>query len=321
MISIKYLTEQIGIHYDGDDFELSSINTLKDANNNELSFLENPKYIADVKETKAKAVLIHPRNIDSLPKDCIAIATEEPYLKLALATALFSKPPFEAGSPKSISQSATIMPNVYVGKDATMRDGATIMSGAYIGDGVIIGENTLIYPNVTIYRDCIIGKNCIIHAGCVIGSDGFGFAHTKQGEHIKIYQNGNVILEDNVEIGANSAVDRAVFGSTIVREGTKIDNLVQIGHNSDIGERVIICGQAGIAGSSVLGRNVVMGAQSGSAGHLKIGDFATVAARGGVTKSIDGGFGKIYAGFPAIEHRDWLKQQASISRLGKKGTK
>jgi UDP-3-O-[3-hydroxymyristoyl] glucosamine N-acyltransferase len=190
------------------------------------------------------------------------------------------------------------------------------MAGAYIGDFSTVGSNTIIYPSATIYHHTQIGENCIIHAGAVIGSDGYGFAHTKTGEHIKIYQNGNTIIEDDVEIGANSTIDRAVFGSTYIRRGTKLDNLVQIGHNCDIGEHTLMAGQAGIAGSTSMGRNVVMGGQSGTAGHLHIGDFATVAGKGGVTKSLKGG--EVYAGFPAIRHSVWLKLQAKISRLVKK---
>jgi UDP-3-O-[3-hydroxymyristoyl] glucosamine N-acyltransferase len=315
MMTLQEIAQAIGILC-SENGEIRGLNTLKDAGEYELSFLESPKYIEDLKRTNARAVLIHPKNVEFLPSGTFGLITEEPYLKLALATKLFAKPPYEVGEPKSVAKSAKIMPNVYIGKDAVVGENVTLMSGAYVGDGVVIGDGSLIYPNVTVYRDCVIGKNCIIHASAVIGSDGFGFAHTKQGEHVKIYQNGVVIIEDDVEIGANTAIDRAVFGSTLVKAGAKIDNLVQIGHNCEIGERVIICGQAGLAGSSVLGTNVVMGAQSGSAGHLSIGDFATIAARGGVTKSIIGG--KIYAGFPLIEHKEWLKQQATISRLFKK---
>ncbi|MEF3191553.1 MAG: UDP-3-O-(3-hydroxymyristoyl)glucosamine N-acyltransferase, partial [Campylobacterales bacterium] len=173
--------------------------------------------------------------------------------------------------------------------------------------------------NVVVYRDCVIGNRCIIHAGTVIGSDGYGFAHTRSGEHVKIYQNGNVVVEDDVEIGANCTVDRAVFGSTIIRRGTKIDNLVQIGHNCDIGEYVLMAAQVGISGSTTLGRNVVMGGQSATAGHLTIGPFATIAARGGVTKSLSGH--KTYAGFPIMEHRLWLSLQALLARMVKRETK
>jgi UDP-3-O-[3-hydroxymyristoyl] glucosamine N-acyltransferase len=190
------------------------------------------------------------------------------------------------------------------------------MASAYVGDNVTVGSDTIIYPNVTIYHHSQIGNNCILHAGAVIGSDGYGFAHTKMGEHIKIYQNGNVIVEDEVEIGANSTVDRAVFGTTHIRKGTKIDNLVQIGHNCDIGEYSLLAGQAGIAGSTSTGRNVIFGGQSGTAGHLHIEDFVTIAGKAGVTKSLKGS--KTYAGFPAIEHPSWLKLQAKINGLIKR---
>ncbi|HIP03196.1 MAG TPA: UDP-3-O-(3-hydroxymyristoyl)glucosamine N-acyltransferase, partial [Campylobacterales bacterium] len=147
----------------------------------------------------------------------------------------------------------------------------------------------------------------------VIGSDGFGYAHTAEGAHVKIYHNGKVVFEDNVEIGANSCVDRAVFSQTIIKEGTKIDNLVQIGHNVEVGARCILVSQSGLSGSTKLGQNVVMGGQSATAGHLEIGDFATIAARGGVTKSIKGG--EVYSGFPLLKHKDWLKLQAKISKF------
>ena len=187
------------------------------------------------------------------------------------------------------------------------------MAGAYIGDDVSIGDNVIIYPNVSIYHHCHIGSNCIIHSGTVIGSDGFGFAHTKMGEHVKIYQNGNVVVEDDVEIGANCTIDRAVFGSTIIKKGAKLDNLIQIAHNCEIGEYSILTAQVGLAGSTILGRNVVMGGQSASAGHLKIGNFAQIAGMSGVTKSIDGG--KVYGGFPAIEQKEWLRNQAKLNLL------
>ncbi len=295
------------------DGDISSINTLKDANEHELSFIDNSKYIAELEKTKAKAVIVSPENMQYVPNGVITLVTTEPYLKLALATKLFARPQFEIGEPELIHSSAKIMPNVYIGKGAYIGTNCTIMSGAYIGDNVKIGDNTVIYPNVTIYRDCRIGSHCIIHAGTVVGADGFGFAHTKTGEHVKIYQNGIVIIEDDVEIGSNSTIDRAVFGATLVKTGVKIDNLVQVGHNCEIGEYSIMVSQSGVAGSTTLGRNVVMGGQCAIAGHLKIGAFATIAARGGVTKSIDGN--KIYSGFPLMEHKEWLKLQAKISKL------
>jgi UDP-3-O-[3-hydroxymyristoyl] glucosamine N-acyltransferase len=156
----------------------------------------------------------------------------------------------------------------------------------------------------------------MIHSGTVVGCDGYGFAHTKQGEHIKIYQNGNVVIEEDVEIGANCTIDRAVFDSTIIRKGSKLDNLIQIAHNCDLGEHTLMAAQSGLAGSTTLERNVVMGGQSATAGHLKVGAFATIAGKSGVTKSLEGG--KTYSGFPAIDHIAWLKIQAKISGLLKR---
>ena len=160
-----------------------------------------------------------------------------------------------------------------------MGDNVTILAGCYLGDNVTVGSDTLLHPNVTLYYDTQLGKQCIIHSGTVIGCDGYGFAHTKMGEHVKIYQNGNAVVEDDVEIGANCTVDRAVFGTTYIRKGVKLDNLIQIGHNCDVGEHSLFVSQSGLAGSTILGRNVVMGGQSATAGHLEIGAFATLAAR------------------------------------------
>lgn len=311
-MKLKEIAAYIGLECNS-TVEINAINTLKDAKADEISFIDSSKYLADLQNTKAAAVLTSEKNVEKVPSVVIALVTEEPYLKLALATKLFAKPYFEHGSPSMIPGTAEIMPNVHIGKKAIIGENVVLMSGAFIGDYAEIGDNTVVYPNVVVYRDCKVGKNCILHAGCVIGSDGFGFAHTKTGEHVKIYQNGIVVLEDDVEIGANTTIDRAVFGETRVKKGVKIDNLVQIGHNCEIGEYSIMVSQSGLAGSTILGRNVIMGGQSAAAGHVKVGDFATIAARGGVTKSLEGK--KVYGGFPLMEHKEWLKLQAKISKL------
>lgn len=206
------------------------------------------------------------------------------------------------------------MSNVYVGFNSSIGANCTIMSGAFIGDNVTIGNNTTIYPNVTVYRDCKVGNDCIIHAGTVIGSDGFGFANTKDGKYIKIYQNGNVEIGNDVEIGANCTIDRAVFNSTIIDDGVRIDNLVHIAHNCKIGRGCILVTQVGLSGSTTLHPYVVMGGQSATSGHLEIAAFTTIAARGGVTKTITEPK-KQWAGFPLFEHRQWLKLQGKISNL------
>ena len=295
--------------------EINALNTLTDSNENELTFLENKKYINDLKNTKAAAVLVTKENKDAVPSETIALVCDEPYLMLAKISKLFAPNVVEMDGEKPLIGAGTkVMPNVYIGKDSVIGSDCTIMAGAFIGDNVIIGNNTIIYPNVTVYRDCTIGSDCIIHAGTVIGSDGFGFANTKDGKYIKIYQNGNVIVGNDVEIGANCAIDRAVFKSTIIENGVRIDNLVHIAHNCKIGTGSILVGQVGLAGSSILNAYVVMGGQSATAGHLEIAAFSTIAARGGVTKSITEPK-KSWAGFPLFEHRQWLKLQGKISKL------
>ena len=297
------------------DIEITALNSLEDANINELSFLENPKYVEKLKSTKAGAVFVNKELLNEVPKGVVALVCDEPYLNLAKASKLFAPKFFETeGKEPIIGENTTIMPNVFLGKNSSIGENCTVMAGSFIGDNVQIGNNTIIYPNVTVYRDCKIGSDCIIHSGTVIGSDGFGFANTKDGKYIKIYQNGNVIIGSDVEIGANCTIDRAVFKSTIIEDGVRIDNLVHIAHNCKIGKGSVLVTQVGIAGSTTLQPYVVMGAQSGAAGHLEIAAFSTIAARGGVTKTIKEPK-KTWAGFPLIEHRNWLKLQGKISNL------
>ncbi|WP_353662292.1 UDP-3-O-(3-hydroxymyristoyl)glucosamine N-acyltransferase [Hydrogenimonas sp. SS33] len=314
---LSEIAGRVGLAFEGADTEIEGIATLKNADENHLSFLDNPKYLHDLSKTKAAAVLVSPRYADKVPEGTVALIDEEPYLKLALVSALFAPDVMkEEGAEPRIGEGCRIGPNVTFGKNVVVEGGVTIMPGCYIGDDVTIGEGSLLYPNVTLYHQTAVGRRCIIHAGTVIGSDGYGFAHTRTGEHVKLYQLGRVVIEDEVEIGANCAIDRGTLEETRIRKGTKIDNLVHVAHNCDIGAHSLITGQVGLSGSTKLGRNVVMGGQSGTAGHLEVGDFATIAARGGVTKSLPGG--KTYAGFPAIEHKKWLKLNALLMRLLKK---
>ena len=313
-MTLQEIVEFIGLN-NQEEKEITGLNTLLDSNENQLTFLENKKYINDLKNTKAAAVLVTKENINEVPAGTIALICDEPYLNLAKISKLFAPNVIEMDGEKPIVGGGTkVMPNVYIGKDSVVGSDCTIMAGAFIGDNVKIGNNTIIYPNVTVYRDCTIGNDCIIHAGTVIGSDGFGFANTKDGKYIKIYQNGNVTIGNDVEIGANCAIDRAVFNSTIIEDGVRLDNLVHIAHNCKIGRGSILVGQVGLAGSTILNAYVVMGGQSGTAGHLEIAPFTTIAARGGVTKSITEPK-KSWAGFPLFEHKQWLKLQGKISNL------
>jgi len=313
-VKLNELLKNIGLDTVQKDIEIDSIKDLSHADKNDISFITSEKYIDGLKDTKAGAIFITKDFLDFIPQDSIALICDDPYLYMAYASKYFKKDLLSKEYIKpDIDKSATVSDKATVGSNSKIGENSTVLPGAVIGENVVIGKNCTIYPNVTIYNDTRIGDNCTIHAGSVIGSDGFGYAHTKDGRHIKIYHNGNVIIEDSVEIGANCTVDRAVFGSTIIKRGSKIDNLVQIGHNCIIGENSILVSQVGLSGSTELGRNVVMGGQSATAGHLKIGDFATIAARGGVSKSIEGG--RVYGGFPLTLQKDWLKLQAKILKL------
>jgi UDP-3-O-[3-hydroxymyristoyl] glucosamine N-acyltransferase len=312
---LSQITKEIGVDFNGSDIKIDGIHTLSKASSSQLSFFTDTKYISQLSQTKAAAVFVDEKHADLLPSTTIVLITDEAYLKLAYASKFFAyKSSTKSTEPKT-GRGCDIDNSVHFGEGVTLGDNVTIMAGVYVGDGVSIGSNSLIYPNVTLYHHTKVGKNCIIHAGTVIGCDGYGFAHTKNGEHIKIYQNGVVVVEDDVEIGANCTIDRAVFGETIIREGAKLDNLIHIAHNCDVGEHTLMAAQVGLAGSSKLGRNVVMGGQSATAGHLEVGPFATIAGKCGVTKSLEGG--KTYAGFPAIEIKLWRKMQSRLMRLVK----
>ncbi len=311
---VTELANRLDIKYEGEDFEVEGISTLSEATRNEISFLENQKYLKDLPLTKAGAVFIREEQKSLLPKGVYALVTENPYLSMAYASKYFAKKLIrEKKFETKIGKNCIIDEKAHIGVNSQIGDGTIVFAGAFIGDNVTIGKNCVIYPNVTIYNDTVIGDDCRIHAGAVIGSDGFGYAHTKDGKHVKIYHNGRVVIENEVEIGANTTIDRAVFGSTIIKRGSIIDNLVQIGHNCEIGEYSVIVAQTGLSGSSKLGRGVIMGGQSATAGHLKIGDYAVIAARGGVTKSIKGG--ETYSGFPLMRHKEWLKLQGLLSRI------
>lgn len=296
-----------------EDKEIKAINMLHKATDDELSFIVDSNYIEALKATQASAVIVPSKFEAFVPQTTTALVSDEPYLAFARLSQLFTKALFSSNDEPVVANSAFVHSSAVLGNGSRVGKNSTIMPNVVIGENVTIGNNCTIYPNVTIYNDTKIGNACIINAGSTIGSDGFGFAHTKTGEHVKIHHNGNVVLEDDVDIGANTTIDRGVFGSTLIQKGCKIDNLVQIAHNCEIGEYSIIVAQCGISGSTTLGRNVVMGGQSATAGHLKIGAFTQLAARSGVTKNIEGN--QTYAGFPLMEHKRWLKLQAKISKL------
>ncbi len=299
----------------GEDVEVDSMNEIELASSSQLTFAVHKKYSPQVSASSSKAFLIVESLIESIPKNASYIVCDDVSLAMAYTTKLFAPKQIEPllnapiiGSDSYIDSMAKVENGSVIGSNVT------IMPGAYIGTKVSIKDNTIVHPNVTIYRDTIIGSDCIIHSGTVIGADGFGFSHTKEGVHVKIHQNGNVIIEDDVEIGANCAIDRAVFNSTIVRKGTKIDNFIHIAHNCDIGEHCIFVAQTGVGGSTKLGRNCVVSGQTAFTDHLDIAPFSTFTARSGVTKSIKES-GGVYSGYPLMEHREWRRLQTKIAKL------
>lgn len=312
-MKLSKIAEILNIELNGADAEITAINSLQNARQSELSYCDSDKNEKFLFATKAAAVLV--KIGTAAPSGVRALECENPHLAFAILSAHFAKPLIRSGAPAKIAASAQIEQGVHIGVNSTIGENCVILSGAYIGDDVHIGSGCVIHANAVIYNDTIIGERCIIHANAVIGSDGFGYAHTKTGEHVKIYHNGNVVLQDEVEIGACTTIDRAVFGSTIIGRGSKIDNLVQIGHNCELGQNCLIVSQVGLAGSTTLGRNVVMGGQSGSGGHVSVGDFTQIAARGGISKDLAGG--KNYAGHPIMELSEWFKLQAKIVRFFK----
>ena len=286
-----------------------------------LSFLSNPKYTHYIYDTKSSIVLV---NKDFQPERDIQatlIKVDNAYESLAKLMTLYemSKPKKSGIDPlASVAASAKIGKNVYIGAFACIEEGAEIGDNAYIhphvtvGCNAKVGENTILYPQVNIYHDCRVGNQCIIHAGAVIGADGFGFAPNAEG-YEKIPQIGIAIIEDNVEIGANTCIDRSTMGATIVHKGVKLDNLIQVAHNVEVGSHTVMASQVGIAGSTKIGEWCMFGGQVGVAGHIQIGDHVNVGAQSGIpgnTKS-----GSSLMGYPAIEPKQFARSSAVFKKL------
>ncbi|PIU42274.1 MAG: UDP-3-O-(3-hydroxymyristoyl)glucosamine N-acyltransferase [Candidatus Omnitrophica bacterium CG07_land_8_20_14_0_80_42_15] len=319
--TVKEIAELINGEVVGDkNIVITGISGIKEAKEGDITFLANPKYAPLMETTKASCI-IAPKDVEPKGKATL-IKADNPDLGFAKVVSLLSPlgpvPVKGISSLASISKNAKLGKNVSVGPfavvedDAEIGDNTIIYAGAYIGNNAKIGKSTILYPHVSIREKCVIGDSVIMHSGVVIGSDGFGFA-TVAGVHHKIPQIGIVIVEDNVEIGANVTIDRARFGKTVIGKGTKIDNLVQIAHNVVIGENSIIVAQAGISGSTTIGKNVIMAGQSGIVGHVEIGDNTIIAAQSGISKSLDKNIFVI--GSPARPQNIWKRINASMGHL------
>ncbi|NMC38626.1 MAG: UDP-3-O-(3-hydroxymyristoyl)glucosamine N-acyltransferase [Bacteroidales bacterium] len=288
-----------------------------------LSFLANPKYEHFIYSTKSSIVLVNKDFVPSSPVEATMIRVDNAYDSFAALLRMIdqARPRKKGIHPTAvIEEGANVGKDVYIGayacigSNSLIGEGCSVYPHVYIGDGTRIGRNSTLYPGVKIYHDCVVGENCVIHAGTVIGSDGFGFAPQSESEFMKIPQIGNVIIEDNVEIGANVAIDRATMGSTIIRKGVKLDNLIQIGHNVEIGENTVMAGMTGVAGSSKIGRNCMFAGQVGIAGHIKIADGTKIGAKSGVSGDVKNE-NTIILGSPAIDHREFLKSSVIFKKL------
>ena len=304
------------------DARILSFGKIEEAGQDQLTFLANPKYEDFIYSTKASVVIV---NNDLELKEEIAptlIRVPNAYSAFATLLAKYQEMVTQQLSgiqePSYISKSAQIGKNIfigafaYIGESAKLADNVKIFPNVYIGNKVSIGENSIIHPGVRIYHECIIGKNVVIHAGTVIGSDGFGFAPQPDGSFKKVPQIGNVVIEDNVEIGANSTIDRATMGSTLIRSGAKLDNLIQVAHNVEVGNNTVIAAQAGVSGSTKIGKNVMIGGQAGIVGHIQIADGSKINAQSGVSKSIKMPNSSV-TGSPAFDYASALRAQA-VSR-------
>ena len=303
--------------------KVNTIAKIEEGHEGALSFLANPKYEHYIYTTGSSIVLVNSDFVPSAPVKATMIKVKNAYESFAALLTMVdqAKPRKKGIHPTAvIEKSASIGSNVYIGayayigENCKVGDGTRIYPHVYIGDGTAIGKNCLLYSSVNIYHECIIGDGCTIHSGTVIGSDGFGFAPQSDSEFMKIPQLGNVILEDNVEIGANVAIDRATMGSTVIRKGVKIDNLIQIGHNVEIGENTVMAGQTGIAGSTKIGRNCMFAGQVGIAGHLKVADGTKAGAQAGIAGDIKEENTTIL-GSPSMDYKQFLKSSVIFRKL------
>jgi UDP-3-O-[3-hydroxymyristoyl] glucosamine N-acyltransferase len=286
-----------------------------------VTFLANPKYERFIYQTKASIVLVNREFTPASAISPVLIKVANAYASLAVMLNLAEQskarktgvdPSAFIAATATVGEDSYVGTFAYIGENTVTGKGCMIYPHAYIGDRVVIGDNTVVYPHVTIYEGCVVGSNCIIHAGAVIGSDGFGFA-PENGEYRKIAQLGNVVLEDNVEVGANTAIDRAVMGSTMIRDGVKLDNLIQIAHNVEVGKNTVMASQVGVAGSTKIGANCMMGGQVGISGHLRISDDVQIAAQSGIISNVKAT--PPIMGTPAIPIKNFMRSSIIFRKL------
>jgi len=318
-MKLSEIASKINCRMIGGDVEISRVAGIDEAGPGDLTFVSNRKYVSHIKSTRASAIIL---GDDILPVGIPSLRTEDPYLAFARALEIFFAP---LRPEPGIHPAAMIAEDVSVGSDASIGAYAVIGKGCTIGAGVAIYPHAVLYPGVSVgnhsvlhsqvivREGCVIGSRVILQNGVVIGSDGFGFAPTKDGSFYKICQTGRVIIEDDVEVGANTTIDRAAVGDTVIRRGAKLDNLVQVGHGAQVGEDCVLAAQVGLAGSTRLGKGVWVGGQVGFAGHLEVGDKAVITAQSGTSHDVPAG--AVMSGSPAFENADWLRSTSVFSKL------
>ena len=322
-ISVAQLASMVHGTVDGDaSVSINNYSKIEEATEGCLTFLANEKYTHYIYTTNASAVLVRNDFQPDKPVKPTLIRVEDPYKTLAdLLNMVTAQAPQKVGVEQpcfiaegvEVPQEAYVGAFAYIGKGVKIGKGAKIYPQAYVGDDVTIGDHAILYPGAKVYHGCKIGNRCIVHGGAVIGADGFGFAPKSDGTYEKISQIGIVVLEDDVEIGANTTIDRATMGSTVIKQGAKLDNLIQIGHNVEIGESTVMAAQVGVAGSTKIGKHNMVGGQVGFAGHITVGDGNGFGAQSGVPNSV--GSKQRVIGSPAINALDFARQQVYIKRL------
>lgn len=320
--------ERIAQHFNGEiigdpTVKVSSVAKIESGKSGNICFLANPKYRRYLATSKASIVII---NREFIPEEKVTptlIVVENAYEAVASLLDLLNALKKEKRSGKSLFSYRAFSSKIgkkvfvgrfsYIGSKSVIGDGTQIYPQVYIGNSVTIGKDVVLYPGVKVYDGCRIGDNCILHANVVIGSDGFGFAPTQDGSYKKIPQTGNVVIEDNVEIGSNTVVDRATMGSTFVRKGVKLDNLIQVAHNVEIGENTVMAAQTGIAGSTKIGKGCMFGGQVGVAGHITVADYTNVGAQAGISGNVRKK--SVLLGSPAIDAKEYMKAYALFRKL------
>jgi UDP-3-O-[3-hydroxymyristoyl] glucosamine N-acyltransferase len=319
-MKLSEIARELGAECHGPgDLEITGVAGIEDARSGQLTFVSNPRYVRHAQSTEASAILVSP---DFPTISAVTLRTPNPYLAFARAIALFHQPPLY---PPGIHPTAAIDPTAIVGANAHIGAFVVVGAGAVIGDHATLLPHVVIYPQVTIgdrffahshaivREGCRLGDDILLQNGAIVGCDGFGFAKDADGRWQKIPQSGPAVLGNSVEVQANTCIDRASVGETRIAHGAKIDNLVQVGHGSSVGEHTLLCAQVGLAGSSEVGNNVTLAGQVGVAGHCKIGDGAIATAQSGIPNDVPPG--QIVSGYPAIDNRQWLRAAAIFQRL------